>query len=97
MEKYPKSKERSRSKARRLIGKAYECAVLAGGLIGAERGTMRIKGMAFIRRARDTWQALPIEMSIAAQSALYPNDTRLASRLANIRAAKCGYSVKCQW
>lgn len=97
MRKYPKSHEANRSKARRLIGKAYECAVLASGLIGVERGAMRIKGMAFIRQARDTWQALPIEMSIAAQSALYPNDTRLASRLANIRAAKYGYSVKSQW
>ena len=97
MAKYSKVHEANRSKARRYIAKAYQCAAIAAGLIGADRGAMRVKGMAYIRAARDTWQHMPVEMSLAAQCALYPNDTRTAAHLANIRSAKYGYSVKSQW
>ena len=97
MVKYSKKFERNRSKARRYIARAYQCAAIAAGLIGADRGAMRVKGMSFIRLARDTWAHMPVEMSLAAQCALYPNDTRTAAHLANIRSAKYGYTVKSQW
>lgn len=93
MVKEQMTKEQRRSRARTLVASAYVCARKAGRLMGQERGAMRNVGLQLFNDAQRIYR-LPLETELAVKCALYPDDTRTAAQLANVRARKFGYTEK---